>query len=58
MKPKKLKKTLVWTPKMDFRRSSFDFSNGFSRPCPIALQGGVFDKKAFQTLHGPLKAPT
>ena len=47
MKPKKHKKTLVKTPKMDFRRSNVDFSHGFSRACAIVLQGGVFDKKAF-----------
>ena len=41
-----------------FGRSVVDFSNGFSGPWPIALQGGVFDKKAFETLHSPLKAPT
>ena len=59
MKPRKHEKTLVKTPKMNFQRSNVDFSNGFSRPCPIAVQGGgVFDKKAFETLHGPLKAPT
>ena len=57
MKPKKHEKTLVLTPKMDFRRSNVDFSKGLSRSCPIVLQGGVFDKKAFQTLHSPLKAP-
>ena len=42
--------------KNGFSEVEFDFSNGFSRPCPIALQGEVFDKKASQTLHSPLKA--
>ena len=58
MKPRKHEKTLVKTPKMNFQRSNVDFSSGFSRPCPIAVQGGVFDKKAFETPHSPLKAPT
>ena len=57
MKPKKHEKTLKETPKMDFRRSNVDFSKGLSGSCPIVLQGGVFDKKAFQTLHSLLKAP-
>ena len=52
-----MEKNIGLDAKNGFSEVEFDFSNGFSRPCPIALQGGVFDKKAFQTLHSPLKAP-
>ena len=57
MKPKTLKKHLFGRQKWIFGGRALIFPMGFLGPVQLLYRGGVFDKKAFETLHSPLKAP-